>query len=272
MNQIQIAKESIRITSERKYQTGGQTVLLPERDYTEVTVLTPADGEALLRAPLPQGKQSCRISVTTESSFGAAARFRNPLVMNYANAHHAGGGFLLGANAQEEALCRCSTLYASIKSDKAAEMYRYNNTHLSSTESDYMLLSQDVSVFRGDSLALLPEPFSVGVITAPAPNRRGAAVFASAKTIEETFLRRIRIILRAAAKYGYRDLILGAWGCGAFGNDPKIVAKAFRTALTEEGVSTQFDNAVFAIYGSPTGRNYTAFHSVFSDLLPGDEQ
>ena len=267
MNNIQAAKESIRITAERKYETGGQTVLLPEHDYTAVTVITPADGNALLREPIPAQKTMCRFSVTTESSFGAAARFQNPLVMNYANAHHAGGGFLLGANAQEEALCRCSTLYASIKSDKAAEMYRYNNTHLSSTESDYMLLTQNAAVFRNDQLALLAKPFPVGVITAPAPNKRGAAVFASAKTVQETFLRRIRIILRIAAKYGYRDLILGAWGCGAFGNDPEHVAKAFRTALTENGMGTLFDNAVFAIYGYEAGKNYRAFHAVFEDLL-----
>ncbi len=267
MNNIQIAKESIRITAERKYEANGQTVLLPEHDYSDVTVITPADGAELLKAPITPGERMCSISVTTESSFGAASRFRNPLVMNYANAHHAGGGFMLGANAQEEALCRCSTLYASIRSDKAAEMYRWNNTHLSSTESDYMLLSQNVAVFRDDHLALLAEPFPAGVITAPAPNRRGAAVFASSQTIKETFLRRIRIILRIAAKYGYRDLILGAWGCGAFGNDPKTVAEAFRTALTEDGTGTLFDNAVFAVYGSETGRNYTAFRAVFSDML-----
>ena len=264
MNNIQIAKESIRITADGKYERNGKTVLLPEHDYSAVTVITPADGEALLKKTFPPRNTMCECTVTTESSFGAAARFRNPLVMNYANAHHAGGGFMLGANAQEEALCRCSTLYASIKSDKAAEMYRYNNTHLSSTESDYMLLTKNAAVFRDDHLELLAEPFQVGVITAPAPNRRGAAVFASSKTIEETFLRRIRIILRIAAEYGYKDLILGAWGCGAFGNNPVLVAKAFRTALNEDGIGTLFDHAVFAIYGSETGKNYKAFKEVFS--------
>ena len=264
MNNIQIARESIRITAEGKYEAGGKTVLLPEQDYTGVTVITPADGEALLKKAFPPRETMCECTVTTESSFGAASRFRNPLVMNYANAHHAGGGFLLGANAQEEALCRCSTLYASIKSDKAAEMYRYNNTHLSSTESDYMLLTHHVAVFRNDRLELLAEPFQVGVITAPAPNRRGAAVFASSGTIEKTFLRRIRIILRLAAENGYRDLILGAWGCGAFGNNPALVAKVFRTALNEDGIGTLFDHAVFAIYGSETGKNYRAFRDIFS--------
>lgn len=265
MNQIAVAKDTIRITAERKYDYQGQSIALPDCDFSAVTVISPADGAALLQAPLPASDgQMCAIEVTNESSFGAAARFPNPLVMNYANAHHVGGGFLLGANAQEEALCRCSTLYASIKSDAAAEMYRYNNTHLSSTESDYMLLSQNVAVFRDDRCELLPKPFPVGVITAPAPNRRGAAVFASAKAIEETFLRRIRIVLRVAAKYGYRDLILGAWGCGAFGNDPKLVAGCFRTALTEQNTGALFDHVCFAVYGSSDSKNSKAFREFFS--------
>ena len=264
MNLIKAAHEAIAITGDKKLEYLGHEIKLPDLDYTAVEVITPEAGKALLELPAPESGEMCRIEVTPEDSFQAASRFRKALVLNYANAHHAGGGFMLGAKAQEEALCRCSTLYASIKSDKAAEMYRYNNTHIKSTESDYMLLTQDVSVFRDDHLELLPVPFTVGVVTAPAPNRRGAAVFASAKTIEETFLRRIRIILRIAAKYGYKDLILGAWGCGAFGNNPVLVAKAFRTALNEDGIGTLFDHAVFAIYGSETGKNYKAFREVFS--------
>jgi uncharacterized protein (TIGR02452 family) len=183
--------------------------------------------------------------------------------MNFANAHKAGGGFLLGANAQEEALCRCSTLYASINSGVAKKMYRYNNTHISRIESDYMLLSPEVAVFRGDDLSLLEEPYTVGVITLPAPNRHGAAALTSKKTISEVILRRIEIMLRAAAKTGYRELVLGAWGCGAFGNDPNSVAEQFRKALMDERLGQCFRRVVFAVYGRPDGRNITAFRNVF---------
>lgn len=266
MNNIAIANETIRITAQRYYQCGGQTILFPEAEYSAVEVISPERGAQLLQTDIAgmQQEHTCRITVTAEDSFAAAQRLQKALVLNFANAHHAGGGFLLGANAQEEALCRCSTLYASITSKAAEEMYRYNNTHLSAVESDYMLLSPEVLVFRNPQCELIAEPFSAAVITAPAPNRRGAAVFASANTVKQTFRRRIRIILRLAAEHGYRNLVFGAWGCGAFGNDPKLVAECFREALCEQEISRCFAEICFAIYGSETGRNYRAFSEVFA--------
>ena len=84
MNQIAVAKDTIRITAERKYDYQGQSIALPDCDFSAVTVISPADGAALLQAPLPASDgQMCAIEVTNESSFGAAARFPNPLVMNY---------------------------------------------------------------------------------------------------------------------------------------------------------------------------------------------
>lgn len=264
MNLISVANETISITKAGKYTVNGQEVMLPE-DTLQVEVISPESGAELLSRDmegLTQGEM-CRIEVTGEDSFQAASRFSRAFVMNYANAHNPGGGFRLGAKAQEEALCRCSTLYGSITSDKAAEMYRYNNTHLSAVESDYMLLSPNVAVFRSSDCELLETPFAAAVITAPAPNRRGAAFLSSKKTIQETFLRRIRIILRTAAVHGYKDLVLGAWGCGAFGNDPAVVAECFRTALFDDGLGRAFDTAVFAVCGDQEGRNPRAFREVF---------
>lgn len=265
MNNIAIAHETINITGLREYRIGEDTVLLPKADYDSVIVITPEAAEDLLHVDLPaeQRKVPCKTEVTTEDTFTAAHRLGNALALNFANAHHAGGGFMLGANAQEEALCRCSTLYASITSAAASEMYRYNNTHLHPTESDYMLLSQEVCVFRDEKCNLLKEPFSTAVITAPAPNRRGAAVFTSKKVLEQTFLRRTAIILRAAVHYGYRNLVLGAWGCGAFGNDPKMVADCFRQVLAQDDLAMYFDTVCFAVYGSDNSKNYLAFQAVF---------
>ena len=267
MNLIKAAHEAIAITKEKKYTAGGREIHLPELDYTAAEVITPDAGKALLEEalPIPEGSSMCRIEVTAEDSFQAASRFDKALVLNFANAHHAGGGFMLGAKAQEEALCRCSTLYASITSDKAAEMYRWNNTHISAVESDHMLLSPDVCVFRDNGCEPLDEPFMAAVITAPAPNRRGAAILTPKKTLQETFLRRIRIILRLAAKHGYKDLVLGAWGCGAFGNDPVTVAGCFRTALIDDGLGRAFDTVVFAVCGNQEGKNPRAFREVFKD-------
>lgn len=268
MNAIGIAKETINITKEKQYTLSGEVVVLPQADYENVVVYSPQAGAKLLEWDISEkfGEDLCHISVVNADSFQAARQFDNPLVMNFANAHNPGGGFLLGANAQEEALCRCSTLYKSITSAKASEMYRYNNTHISSVESDYMLLSTKVCVFRDEKCELLKTPVMAAVITLPAPNRYGAAIVASHRKIEETMIRRIRIMLRIAAQNGYKNLVLGAWGCGAFGNKPKDVAGYFKSVLVDEGYGKCFDQVCFAIYGKADGKNITAFRGEFQNV------
>ncbi len=264
MNNISIAAETISITQNGFYTLNDKKIHLPE-NVSAVEVITPETGASLIAVPLQEGEM-CRFLVTNEDSFQAAHRYDKPFVMNFANAHHAGGGFLLGANAQEEALCRCSTLYASINSPEAAQMYRYNNTHISAVESDFMLYSPNVCVFRDEKCSLLETPFSAAVITVPAPNRRGAALLASGAKIKEAMTRRIRIMLKTAAKHGHKNLVLGAWGCGAFGNKPDEVAAYFKEVLFTEGYGRAFDEVCFAVYGSTSGRNYSAFSECFSGL------
>ena len=91
-------------------------------------------------------------------------------------------------------------------------------------------------------------------------------MMASHKKIDETMLRRIRIMLRIAAKNGYRNLVLGAWGCGALGNNPKDVAEYFKTVLVTEEYGRCFEEVCFAIYGKPDGRNISAFRNVFERI------
>ena len=262
-NLIAVARETKKITKEGRYELNGHTVSFPEVDLTAVKVYTPEAGAALCgRFPGEPGKTPL-IQITTEDSYRAASRFEHPLVMNFANAQHPGGGFEIGATAQEESLCRCSTLYASIKSEAAREMYRYNKTNICATESDYMLLSDPVFVFRDEKCNFLEKPFRVGVITVPAPNRAGRAMFASADKLAAAMTKRIRIMLAVAKGNGFRDLVLGAWGCGAFRNDPVKVAGYFKTVLLDEGYGAYFDTVCFAIYGKEDGKNYIAFREAF---------
>ena len=265
MNNIQIANETLKIIKDRKYTLEGNEIILPQVDYEEVIVISPKDGEELQALDMSAFKkeQMCNITVINADSFEAGRRYDNALVMNFANAHNPGGGFRMGANAQEEALCRCSTLYASITSKKASEMYKFNNTHASRVESDYMLISPNVVVFRDEKYNLLSTPVSMGVVTVPAPNRYGAALMAGNKMIEDTFVRRIRIMLTAAAKYGYKYIVLGAWGCGAFGNKPEDVTQYFKKVIIYEEYGKCFEEICFAIYGQEDGRNITSFRNVF---------
>lgn len=265
MNNIAIANETLKITKERKYSINGQEISLPDMDFEEVLVISPDDGNALQNQDISAQRRNdfCKINIINADSFQAGRLYENALVMNFANAHNPGGGFRMGANAQEEALCRCSTLYASITSKKASEMYKYNNTHASKVESDYMLISPNVAVFRDEQYEFLDTPVVMGVVTVPAPNRYGAALLASKKLIEETFIRRIRIMLAAAVKYGYKNLVLGAWGCGAFGNKPEDVAGYFKQIIIDEEYGKCFDEICFAIYGKENGHNITSFRKIF---------
>lgn len=265
MNNVSIANQTISITKQKQYTVSGNTIHLPEYDYENVIAYSPEDGTELLRWDLSEmfQNQMCKVSVINADSFQAARQYENPLVMNFANAHNPGGGFKLGANAQEEALCRCSTLYASITSKEASKMYLYNNTHLKSVESDYMLYSPDVCVFRDEKCELLEEPFMVSVVTLPAPNRYGAAMFATNQNVAETMIRRIKIMLRIATKNGHTNLVLGAWGCGAFGNKPEDVSSYFKKVLIDEEYGRCFDAVRFAIYGRTDGKNIRVFREKF---------
>lgn len=262
MNNILVAKETKQIIRNRQYEVAGETINLPEMDFENVEIISPQFGEELLSANPEKKKVDLNnICITSEDSFQAARRYENPLVMNFANAHKPGGGFELGANAQEEALCRCSTLISSIGSAKAKEMYQYNNLHVSHLESDYMLLSK-VCVFRNEKCELIKEPFIAGVITIPAPNRMGLAALTPIKKIDEAMIRRIQIMLLVAKAKGYKSLVLGAWGCGAFHNIPENVANCFRVVLEDYGYAEYFENICFAIYGKDDGKNITAFRNV----------
>ena len=126
-----------------------------------------------------------------------------------------------------------------------------------------MLWSPHVCVFRRNTGELLETPFSAAVCTAAAPNRNGFAVLTPKSKIGEVMLRRIRIMLRQAVLTGQKSLVLGAWGCGAFRNDPVLVAGYFKEALSGDGLQAFFDHICFAVYGNPEGKNSRAFKDVF---------
>ena len=265
-NLIKLARETMNITERGEYEVEGRKIKLCVDNPQSVEVFDKERLEAASAAAreLPDAG-GCEIRVVNGDSFECAAGLERPLVMNFANAHHAGGGFLLGAKAQEEALCRASTLYASISSEAAKKMYRYNNTHISPVDSDYMLLSPEVCVFRSSDGELLTEPYNVAVWTAPAPNRRGAAFMTSCKRLDEVMTERIRKFLSAAAVCGYPSIVAGAWGCGAFGHSAERVSGYFRKILIDENYMRLFRTVVFAVLDRKNGGNIKAFEKTFED-------
>lgn len=223
----QIAEETLQIIEQGYYiNRNGEKVGLENNDcgsINEVKLYSPEALERLEREEMPHRSRTeadavddCAFFLVDVDSLLAAAGNEKVLVMNFANAHHPGGGFLTGASAQEESLCRASTLYASIGSEKAAEMYRYNNEIKSPVDSDYLLISPNVTVFREEDGALLDTPYQVAVATVAAPNRNGRAGNVPLPKLNAVMKNRLRRFLCAASTGQYQTLVLGAWGVRRF--------------------------------------------------------
>jgi uncharacterized protein (TIGR02452 family) len=189
----------------------------------------------------------------------------NPLCLNYASARNPGGGFLSGSQAQEESLARSSGLYPCIA--QMTEMYEHNRRLATCLYSDYMVYSPAVPVFRQDDGRLLENPYKAAFITAPAVNAR--AVRANERDrvnlLRPTMQARLNRLLWVAAEHQHLTLILGAWGCGVFDNDPQMVATLFAHALSEGGpFSGYFKHIVFAVFDrSKDQKDLKAFRQCF---------
>ncbi|MFF1303624.1 TIGR02452 family protein [Streptomyces sp. NPDC058307] len=195
------------------------------------------------------------VEVTGESSLEAARRLGGrPAVLNFASARNPGGGYLNGAQAQEEALCRASALYTCQL--RARAFYDHHRTHRDPFYTDRVIHSPGVPVFRDDHGRLLESAPLVGFLTAAAPNagvvRRTAPERAA--DLPRALAARAEQVLAVAVAQGYRRLVLGAWGCGVFQNDPAQVAGAFRTLLGPGGrFAGAFEHVVFGVLDRTRG-------------------
>lgn len=186
--------------------------------------------------------------------------------LNFASAKNPGGGFLTGAQAQEEALARCSALYPCLL--KAPLYYERNRANHSAIYLDLVIYSPLVPFFRNDAGILLEQPILASVITAPAPN--AGAVLQNepkcASAIEPALRRRAELVLTIAQDHGIQSLVLGAWGCGVFRNDPQKVAKIFADLLKPAGrFAGAFSRITFAVFDRSAGETtHRAFAEVFN--------
>jgi len=200
------------------------------------------------------------IQVSNESTLQAAKRLLEAggkvLALNFANGVKAGGGFLRGARAQEECLCRSSALYLTLAGD---QMYGHHAARPLRDSTDWAILSPDVPIFRADDGTLLDKPYLVSFITCAAPyaptvGKRESTILMKGRTHR---------VLEIARSYGYSSLVLGAWGCGAFGNDPAEIAKCFRDALYGDFLGV-FKDILFAITDwSPNRERLGPFRDTF---------
>ncbi|WP_053660900.1 TIGR02452 family protein [Micromonospora sp. NRRL B-16802] len=203
------------------------------------------------------------VEVTYESTLQAAHRVGSDAAcLVFASAKNPGGGFLGGAKAQEESVARASALYPCLVA--APDFYAFHRGQRDLRYSDRVIYSPDVPVFRDDKGNLLDQPYTTSFLTAAAPNL-GAIVRNQPEhtaDVPVVLARRARRVLEVAAAHGRRTVVLGAWGCGVFRNDPATVADAFAEALQ---VVDRFDHVVFAIRdGLPGTPVYHAFVQRFT--------
>jgi uncharacterized protein (TIGR02452 family) len=214
-------------------------------------------------------------AVSPESTLQGAARlsaseeYRRIVVLNFASARKPGGGFLGGARAQEESLARSSALYLSLS--RCPEFYAYHRSLDTCLYSDRMIYSPRCPVVRDDVGHWLSSPYVVDFITSAAPNA-GAIMRNEPHNrarIAPIMCERDGKVLALAAHRQGDTLVLGAWGCGAFRNDPQMVATAFYKHLGPGGgFENCFRHILFAIRDPSRERTiYNAFVNTFAPLL-----
>lgn len=226
-------------------------------------------------------EQPAKIVVSKKRTFEAAMGYagKKVAVLNFASASNPGGGVANGSSAQEECLCRCSTLYYNLTENYMWKNFYHPHRHAANPlHNDDLIYTPDVVIFKSDTTypKLLPENQwkRVNVITCAAPNLRerpsnsynsgdgNNAVKISNKDLEQLHVKRGRKILEAAAAYKNEVVILGAFGCGAFMNNPQVVANAYKQLVSEFQYS--FVIIEFAVYCSPyDDSNFRVFDTTF---------
>lgn len=270
-NRKQLAQETLQIIEKGTYLNNlGETVSI--RDETDAAV---KNSKLFRTEDFPQNFElkknaaETRFEVTDETTLEAAKRIcrenadANPFVLNFASAKNPGGGFLNGAQAQEESLARSSALYPCLSANFA--MYEYNRRGDSCLYSDWMIYSPRVPVFRNDDGSLVQKPYLVTFLTSPAVNAGVVRQKEPRKVhlIEPVNRERARKFLWIANREGHQTLILGAWGCGVFQNDPQEIARMFKDLLAGEFANC-FARVIMAIYDrSATKKVYNAFAEIF---------
>lgn len=260
-----IAQETLQIIQQGFYRFNGRSIDICNK------VIDCASGSVHYPPPTTHHRHLQKTSsvtmqtqyeVVNEGTLDAAQRLAAAgwpvAALNFASAKHPGGGFLNGAEAQEENLARNSALYASLTSVAARDFYGKPKSAL---YADNLIYSPGCPVIRdGRTGALLPQTWQCSFITAAAPNAGIARVRGfSDSEITATLRERADRVLGVAVERGHTAIVLGAWGCGVFKNEPDTVAQVFAQLLREK-YAGRFAYCSFAVCGPEANRAAFAMH------------
>lgn len=247
---IKILQDTLQIMEKGSYKVHGKTVKLKlsKKEMEAVHVLLPENVRDIekrtdLKKVFVMGR--CGHGCVNADAFTVARnQYKNfsytfekdsrpVLVLNLANPVNPGGGVRRGAKAQEEDLCRKSSLLLSLESRKASKYYDYNRSLHTYMGSDAMIFTPKVEIIRDENGNLLDDTVIVAVMTCAAPMLNQGKEGLSEEEYQDMVYKRIEGMLKCAAYFGYKHLVLGAWGCGAFGNDAHVISDLFYKALKE---------------------------------------
>lgn len=229
---------NVMLDTQRQYETVPELVSAVKNSISRQYMVAQEDVVEVS----PVEKSNTRYVVSGKRSFEAAKGYsgKKVAVLNFAN-NHSIGGAPFSAGAQEESLCRCSTLLPCLQAMKENFYERhirlYTAGELDHMGNDDIIYTPDVIVFKTDERTdpiwpqMMPceEWYTVDVITCAAPELWSGHKMPD--DYEVKIARRIKRILDVAAKAGAEVLILGKWGCGAFKNPIEVVARIFKTVL-----------------------------------------
>ena len=250
--------------TERRY-TSDPTLMQAVQQSTDNQVFI-AEGEDITVSSAYKTEKA-KVVVSGKRSLEAAEAYakqgKKVCVLNFASATNPGGGVVNGSSAQEECICRCTTLYPCLNTDTMwSAFYKPHRKAANPLYNNDCIYTPDVCVFKSDTNfpEILPknEWWNVNILTCAAPNLRerpsnamnphagDKAAKITPTELEKFLTKRVRRIFEIAVANGNEVLILGAFGCGAFRNPPEIVANVFNTVMQDYLCS--FDTIEYAVY------------------------
>lgn len=275
----EIAKDTLNILASGYYiNPSGEKILIADSLKNAIDasrIVTPEDFAYLfeeLKNRDVDTAANTSVLVTNETSLQCAHRLvvkekaEHVMLLNFASAKNPGGGFLGGSQAQEESIARSSGLYPCLL--RQSRMYEANKRGPQGFYTDNMIYSPKVPVFKDDAGNLLKEPYVINMLSAPAVNKSAILQIQPQNVgqVLKVMDARIEKMLSVALHSGNRTLILGAWGCGVFGNDPVDISNLFyKHLINNRGFTGAFQKVIFAIPGSTNDRIYRTFCDRFGD-------
>ena len=277
---VRILRETMKAAEDGFYFIDEQVIKLPV-SFEQIKQTKLYSAEQILQLPkvsLP-GNKPVRIALRNQDTLEAAfelhqhrtEREKPVLVLNFANPHRPGGGIRSKPGTQEEHLCVKTTLLCSLETEGAWPFYQTNLDCGTQAQTDTILYSPNTVVIRNPDLSLREDPFPIAVMTVSAPiaSRMESEELPD---LENILRNRIYGMIRTAVEEGYTRLVLGAWGCGNFGNDPDLVAKIFQQIIMEcndsDGTyfANFFEEIVMAVFdGSVEQMRYQSFAHFFPE-------